>query len=310
MKESTLDRQRRVLVIGNNTVDLVFRMPGTISPDRKSQAESLAVYAGGQAANVAHGLAILGIPVEYVGAFGDDEDSALSRRSLEDVGMSLTGSISVPGCPAHRAAILVDSLTGSRSIVMYKDKRLHLTAETITPELVAGASLVYLDNHEGSAAAAAADLGRARGLPVVADLEEVSECTLPVLSRVSDLIAPLEVLRTLTGEMEPLRVLRAAQGTGPRAVVATLGADGAVGVDGTNAPARVPGRQCAVVDSTGAGDAFHAGYVAGLVNGADFASRLQFGTVLAALKCGVAGPRLPPDRAGAACALANGGGLS
>lgn len=132
MKESTLDRQRRVLVIGNNTVDLVFRMPGTISPDRKSQAESLAVYAGGQAANVAHGLAILGIPVEYVGAFGDDEDSALSRRSLEDVGMSLTGSISVPGCPAHRAAILVDSLTGSRSIVMYKDKRLHLTAEYVS----------------------------------------------------------------------------------------------------------------------------------------------------------------------------------
>ena len=61
----------QILVLGNNTIDHVFISPG-LSPGEKAHAISLKQYAGGQAANVAHRLAILGMSVHYFGAFGDD----------------------------------------------------------------------------------------------------------------------------------------------------------------------------------------------------------------------------------------------
>ena len=285
-----------VLVLGNNTVDLVFRVPGTVIRDGKVQAESLTVSAGGQAANVAHGLALLGVPVRYVGAFGDD-DNGLSRRSLEDVGVDTSRCVTVADCPAHRAAVLVDTRTGGRSIVMHKDSRLELAPEAITPDLMSGVRLVYLDNHELRASVVAARLARDRGIPVVADLESVSDLAKDVLADVSVLIAPAEVLRALTGEADVVPMLRAVQRLGPRTVVATAGPRGADGVEGLEPPRHVPGRPCTVVDTTGAGDAFHAGYIAALLRGADFPARLEFATAVAARKCGVAGPRLTADDA-------------
>lgn len=294
-----------VLVVGNNTVDLVFRMPGMVRRDGKVQAESLTITAGGQAANVAHALALLGVPVRYVGAFGDD-DSALSRRSLEDVGVDTSRCVLVAGCPAHRAAVLVDTRAGGRSIVMYKDSRLELAPEVITPDLIGGVRLVYLDNHEPRASVVAARLARARGIPVVADLESVSDLVVAVLADVDVLIAPAEVLRALTGENDLVPMLRAVQRLGPRTVVATAGPRGADGVEALGPPTHVPGRPCTVVDSTGAGDAFHAGYIAALLHGADFPARLNFATAVAARKCGVTGPRLTADDARTVLADADG----
>jgi sugar/nucleoside kinase (ribokinase family) len=283
-----------VLVVGNNTVDTVYRVPGAMGPDTKRQAEALAVYAGGQAANVAYALALLGLPVRYLGAFGDDDGSALSRRSLAEAGIGTSGCVVVPRCPVHHATVVVDTLTGSRSIVMFKDDRLRLDPAAVTPDLLDGAAVLYLDNHEERASIAAAGLAQQRGIPVVADLETLSGRTLPILAQVDTLIAPRDVLRELTGESDPERLVRAAQLLGPHTVVATAGVEGAFGVEATGGIVHVPSRPAELVDSTGAGDAFHAGYLAAFLAGAGFPARLRFGALVAAAKCGVGGPRLTP----------------
>jgi sugar/nucleoside kinase (ribokinase family) len=90
-------------------------------------------------------------------------------------------------------------------------------------------------------------------------------------------------------------MLRAVQSLGPTTVVATDGERGADGVDGGGPLEHVPARTCEVTDSTGAGDVFHAGYIASLLRGADFRTRLEFATLMASRKCGVAGPRLTTD---------------
>jgi sulfofructose kinase len=293
-----------VLVVGNNTVDTVYRVPGAMGPDTKGQAESLAVYAGGQAANVAYALALLGRPVQYVGAFGDDDGSALSRRSLAEAGIGLTGCVVVPRCPVHHATVVVDTLTGSRSIVMFKDNRLRLDPSVVTPDLLDGAAALYLDNHEERASVAAATLARERGIPVIADLETLSALTLPILAQVDTLVAPRDVLRELTGESDPEQLVRAVQLLGPHTVVATAGVDGAFGAETTGGVIHVPSWPCELVDSTGAGDAFHAGYLAAFLDGAEFPARLLFGALLASVKCGVGGPRLTPQSARSVSPLA------
>ncbi|GII90131.1 carbohydrate kinase family protein [Sinosporangium siamense] len=295
--ENTANGGGRVVVVGNNTVDWVYRVRGPTGPNGKTRAESLTIHAGGQAANVAYNLAVLGGTVEYVGAFGDDDASAFTRRSLEKAGVGLDRCVVVPGCSAHHACVTVDTSTGTRSIVMYKDDRLRLGPGVVTGDLLKNAALIYLDNHEEVASLAAIELARDRRIPIVADLEEISEYTSAIIPGVDTLIAPKDVLERLAGESDPVRMTRVIQGLGPAAVVATAGAQGAFGLDGDGEVFHMASHRCAVRDTTGAGDAFHAAYVMAMLNGHDFRSRLRFAARVAAAKCGVDGPRLTPDAA-------------
>src|SRR5262245_32393145 len=97
-----------IVVIGNNTIDNVYVTHGVPGPDQKMNASSMKQYAGGQAANVAHCLAALGLPVHYLGAFGDDVAGTASKGSLLDYGISLEGQLTVSQCPTHVATVIVD----------------------------------------------------------------------------------------------------------------------------------------------------------------------------------------------------------
>jgi sugar/nucleoside kinase (ribokinase family) len=282
----------RVLVIGNNTLDQVFTTSQGLCRDGKVAATSLRHFAGGQAANVAHALAGLGLSVRYLGAFGDDGAGALVRASLESVGIDLGGCDTVRGCPTHTAAIVVDLHSRERSIVMYKDDRLRLSPGAVDPRHLDGVDLVYVDNHEPEAALAAALLARERGIPVLADLESTDPRGVRVVPHLTSLVAPAAVIRELAGHQEMDAALRGAQRRGPRTVVATDGARGAAAVHAGLPLHTVPAEPCGVVDTTGAGDAFHAGFAAAALRGLGFHQTLRLATRLAAAKCQEHGPRL------------------
>ena len=107
----------RVLVIGNNTIDLVFSNVDNVALNSKSIASKFDVYAGGQAANVAYSLQCLGAQVSYVGIFGNDNFGVLSKNSLEEIGIETDHSNTLD-LPNQIAVILVDK-AGNRSIVMH-----------------------------------------------------------------------------------------------------------------------------------------------------------------------------------------------
>lgn len=286
-----------IVVIGNNTIDNVYVTHGVPGPDQKLNAISVKQYAGGQAANVAHCLAAFGLPVHFLGSFGDDEAGTASKASLLDCGISLEGELTVSQCPTHVATVIVDHESHRRSIVMYKDDRLRLRNSFVKPEWVQRASLVYFDNHEPEAALAAAKVASAREIPVLADLEVLGPRVAEMLSHISSLIAPAEILGEMTGEEDVEKALRWTQRTGPSTVVATMGSAGAIGISGDHAPVSVPAAPCNVVDTTGAGDAFHAGYIAGVCAGMGFPEALKFASHTAAAKCEENGPRVGFARA-------------
>jgi sulfofructose kinase len=285
-------RSPRILVIGNNTLDQVFTVEGRLPHDTKTQAVSLVHYPGGQAANVAFTLAGLGLAVDYLGSFGDDPAGTAVRGSLAAVGIGLAACPVIPDCPTHSAVLFIDRRCGDRTIVMYKDPRLAVPGEAVWLQEIAALDLLYLDNHEPAASLAAARLARERGIPVLADLEEVDENTPRILSLITSLIAPASVLHQLTGEDDLEAALARARRMGPHTVVATAGIQGCVGLHGALSPIFVPAAPCQVRDTTGAGDAFHAGFVAAAFGGRDFAECLSFATRLAAAKCEEPGPRL------------------
>lgn len=285
-----------VLVIGNTTADTVLTTEHGLKPGEKVQASALVEYPGGQAANTAWTLAALGLEVRFVGAFGDDEPGRSSATSLRDVGVSLEGSATVRGCRSQVGVVVVDAATGERSIIMHRDPRLRLEG-SLDDEWIRGARLVYLDGHEPEASLAAARRAAAFGVPVVADAE-LSAPTRPEFFRyVSCLIAPASVIKTLARAQEVEEALISlTSGKGPAAVVATEGARGSIGLQAGKSPVQVPASDCFPIDTTGAGDAFHAGYIAATLMGSEFEGALAVASELAAAACEVAGPRISRAR--------------
>lgn len=280
-----------VLVLGNNTIDHVFAMAAPLPPNAKANARSYRAHAGGQAANMAVALALLGEQVAFAGSFGDDGGAVFCRQAFEAAGIDLGLSVTVPDCRQHLACILVAG--DQRGIVMYRDPRLALDDLVLPPEAVAARAAVYSDGHEGPASERLARLAAETATPLIVDIEVVTAHTVVLAASAGHVVAPAEIVRRLGGSDDLPTALRTLLKGGPQAVVATMGGDGALGLSREHGePVAVPALPCAVVDTTGAGDAFHAGYVASLLRGEPLAQRLRFATAAAAAKCGLAGPRL------------------
>jgi sulfofructose kinase len=301
-----------VMVLGNTTADRVMVVDGPWRAGSKQVAASSTIVPGGEGANVATTLAALGLRVHYLGRFGDDEGGEASRAALEAAGCLLDGCATVTGCPHHHALVVVDRATGERSIVSHRDPRLDLPAEAVGADWVGRARALSLDGQEAAPSLAAARLARDAGTTVFADAERADAALAALVPWVDELVVPLAVLVQLAGPgTSPEKAVRAAAGRGPRVVAGTEGAAGCVALaDGEIA--RVPAQPATVVDTTGAGDAFHAGYIAARLRGSTPGAALRFGSSVAARKCGVPGPRLGSaaladlraelDQAGAAAA--------
>lgn len=282
-----------VVVIGFNTMDLVFTGHETLRPDSKVYADHLLQLAGGQGANAAVDLAGLGLAVRYLGMFGDDAWADRVRASMTDVGIRLDGSVVVPDCPNHVAVVAVDVTTGTRSIVMCKDPRLTAPDGLVTDEVLDGARALYTDGHEFDASVAAARRARDMGVRVFADLEVARGDANCLLAHVDELAAPLEVVRALAGTDDEEKALGHLRSLGPSVVIATKGAEGCSGLDERGGYFTVPALPVEVTDTTGAGDAFHAGFLAARLRGAQVRQAAVWGNRAGALKCGHAGPRVP-----------------
>jgi sulfofructose kinase len=294
-----------VVVVGNNTMDLVVVTDEAVRAGAKVQAASWTWYAGGQAANAAVTMAGLGLAVEYVGAFGDDPDGMASRASLEEAGVGVSRGVTIPGCSQHVAVVVVHAKTGDRSILMYKDRRLALDHMEVGRLAIPGAAALYLDGHESAVSLLAAQTAQRVGVRVVCDAEVADDGLRRLIPYVDDLVAPAEVLCELTGSRSIPASVATGLEMGPLRVVATSGSDGVTGQQRGRDVVRLDASTCRVVDTTGAGDAFHGAYLAASLHGLSFSEILGFAATVAAAACEVPGPRLPADRlAGFRAALA------
>ena len=164
-------------------------------------------------------------------------------------------------------------------------------SEELQHDWIANARALHVDGHDTAAATQAAAWARSAGVPVIADLDELYPGIETLLQNVDYLITSRDIPGKLASTADLQKSLTAVHRRfGRRLTAATLGTDGVLAWDGTQFH-YAPAFHVETVDTTGAGDLFHAGFIYALLQGWPLQKQLDFACAAAALNCTAVGAR-------------------
>lgn len=278
-----------VVGVGLNATDTMLLVPEYPARGAKVESRSVKILPGGQVATAMIACQRWGLRTRYVGKVGDDSAAQVHRSEFARAGVD-TRLLTVPGCASQQSFILVDP-EGERTAVGYRDHRLALQPGELEREWIVNARALLVDGYDTATAAQAAGWARTAGIPVIADLDEAYSGIDALLPNIDYLIVSRDFPRRLCGEPHLEQSLPMLQRRLKcRLTAATLGSDGVLAWDGSKFH-YAPAYRVSVIDTTGAGDVFHAGFIYGLLRNWPLQRQLEFAAAAAALNCTAAGAR-------------------
>jgi ribokinase len=260
-----------VLVVGSINVDLVVTLERLPRPGETVTGGRFARQGGGKGANQAIAAARAGARVRFAGAVGDDDFGRAALAELEDAGVDVGAVQHLPGEATGVALISVDRdgdnhiavASGANACVDEHTVGAALTAAPLRPGDVCLLGFEVPD----AAIVAAARAATAAGARVVLNPAPARELPAGLVEAGGVVLTPNAVeAEALTGEDDPERAARALHGRSGAPVLVTLGARGALLVDG-DAATPLPALEVEAVDTTGAGDVLNGVLGAGLAAG-------------------------------------------
>jgi len=278
-----------VVGVGLNATDTVVQIGEFPSSGAKIEYTDERVMPGGQVATTVVACQAWGSSTRYIGKLGDDEAARLHEDAFAEAGVDAK-LIKVPDAPSPRSLILVDR-HGERTVLCRRDERVILQPNELQREWVTTARILHVDGHDTAAATLAATWAREAGIPVVADLDETYPGVEDLIRKIDYLIVSRDFPLRLVRDADLKRALKSMQlRYGCSLTAATLGPGGVLAWDGKAFHYR-PAYNVNVVDTTGAGDIFHAGFIHGLLQDWTLDRRLDFACAAAAINCMADGAR-------------------
>jgi sulfofructose kinase len=273
-----------VVGFGLNAVDHLCRVPRFPTFDSKLRLSGYDCRPGGQVATALVALTRWGCRTAYLGSFGDDALGAQAREALVRAGVSVEGAFTRAGVRNQLAVILIDAASGERTVLWHRDAALAVRPEELDRRRILAGRILYLDGYDREAATAAAGWARAAGIPTVLDLDAAGEGALDLLERVDVAFLSRACAAEIAGSQDPAAVLPILARCGCVLSGVTLGRDGAL-AHHAGTTVHAPGFPVHAVDTTGAGDVFHAAIAYGLLQGWETGAMLRFANAAAALQC-------------------------
>ncbi len=299
MEERPLD----VVGTGSMVLDTIYRTPRIIGAEAKAllqpHEDGRVVHrlVGGVTLNHLGWARLLGLHVGIFGKQGDDAAGRLLREGMDALGIER--QIDRSGTASSCAQIFV-APDGGRAIYMLRGATGELTPDDVDgryASMIARARIVTTEISQVPLPTVRRVLERARdaGATTVLDLDVPLSDAVPALGTQAELHACLSLADVLKPSLAavggivpsgtPEQVARAlAERFGTRTVAVTLGAEGAL-IWSEGAATAAPTPSVRVLDTTGAGDAFLGGFVAGLHLGLDTAGCARLGTACGAACC-------------------------
>lgn len=293
----------RVLVVGELNPDLVLAALTSVpEPGREVVAREFAFRLGSSSAICASGLAKLGNDVAFLGTAGDDAFGRFCVQQLTAAGVDVS---LVRTDPSLQTGLTVSITAQDRALVSYPGAMEDLRADDVTDSVLARFRHLHVSAYflqRGLKPGLPSLFRRARALGLTTSFdpghdpyEEWGDEIRSVFRDTSVLfLNEIELeLTTGCGDIE--------QGLGQLTTDATLavvklGAHGAAVLDATGGIERVPAMEVDVLDTTGAGDSFDAGFLHAWLRDSSLAEALRCGVVCGSLSTrGLGGCEAQPD---------------
>jgi ribokinase len=230
-----------------------------------------------------------------MGVVSDDPAGKLIRDGLQTGGVDASFVIERPGGSSQQAFILANRKSGTRTIFWARPSAAPIRADEINGKFLEGASMLLVDGLMTEGAMAAARLAGSLKIPVMFDAGSIREGTREPtleLAALCDYTVCSEVFSNALSGGRHEETLGRLLEMGAKAAAVTLGRGGSLNAS-RDGIFHQPAFEVDAVDTTGAGDVFHAGYAYGLINGWTLGETARFASAVAAMKC-----RVPGGRAG------------
>ena len=288
--EFRTDKSFDLVGFGLNAVDHLCVVPRYPRFDTKTEILHYEKLAGGQTATAVAFVSRMGLKGKYIGKVGSDDIGIFSMESLRAEKLDTSSVRVVEGALNQYAFIVIDKGTGERTILWQRDPRLGFSVSELDRQEICAGRVLHLDGHDHDAAIQAARWAQEEGIPVVIDLDKVVPRIEELIQNVDFLITSANVPPDFTGISDPIDSILALRPHCAGFIAVTLGAQGAMAVIGDEV-IRFPAFKVHAVDTTGAGDIFHGGFIYGLLHNWPLERIMTFANAAAGLNCTHMGAR-------------------
>ena len=295
-----------VVALGDVNIDIIAHFNSYPDKGQDALAYSTEFHCGGSAANTAMALARMGLDVVLISRVGPDSLALKALNSLSEAGVIPTGLQRDPAAMTGLMYVVVTP-DGERTILGHRGANALTDPAQVREEDIRDARLFHLSGYallaepQRSAALLALEIACRHGLIVTLDpgmtVSEAALDEMRALFPVVDILLPnLPEAQGLTGADSPQECLRMLSAAGVQVVALKLGKDGCL-IGGEEGFAHIPGFHVEARDSTGAGDFYSAGIIAGVLGGLDWRSAAVLGNAMGAMAAARVGAETSVPRA-------------
>jgi len=276
----------KVVGIGQCALDHLFIIDSFPPPDTKKEVIEWMIAGGGPVATALVSLRRLGISCSFYGIIGDDESGDKIAESLRAENVDIRGLLKRKGANSQVAFIAVERGSGRRTIFWKRPSAEPLKPEELPDDFLDNTDFLLIDGLMLNVSLHAVRKAKEKGIPVMLDAGKLREGMIELAHMCDYVVCSEEFARELTGEegFEPEKAILHMKSFKARAVTLTLGEKGSITTAGGEV-FYIPAFKVEVVDTTGAGDVFHGGYIYGVLQKWNIRDVVIFASAFAALKC-------------------------
>ena len=229
----------------------------------------------------------LGFSTAFIGNVGDDPAGDHIREDFQNENIDIQGIDIIAGKRSSIGYVMIDPVKSTRTKFPYKNNLPDIEWNEEKADLIRNACLLHIDGTNYNNSMTAARIAREAGVTV--SLDGCSRKRDPALNaelaRMADILIMNEFYPYYTSGMDTLEeAMKFFEGTGPKIIISTRGRNGCITlIDGKLK--EFPAFKVNAVDTTGAGDVFHGGFIAAYLRGYSLEDCIRYASAVAAIKC-------------------------